>query len=81
MHVYKFLETRGWAPGTEGAARFEEQAGNPEPKAEPEEESRTVGATGRRVDPETSGNGAGWHSRPPGWAMRWEGSSLTLIEE
>jgi hypothetical protein len=84
MHVFKFLESRGWASQGEGLIPRAGEAPKPAvvdaPGAELPLEGRTLEP---RAEIETTGTGRGqdWHNRPPGWALRWEGSALTLIEE
>jgi hypothetical protein len=78
MHVYKFLESRGWAakwrgPDTSGAET--PQAGDRLPPEEQMVHSEP------REDKPALGTCQSWHNRPPGWALRWEGSSLAMTEE
>jgi hypothetical protein len=80
MHVYKFLDERGGTPTREKLSFL---SGDPS-QARVEDRLSAEAQTARpRVEEEGSerGSGQGWHKRPPGWALRWEGSILTMIEE
>jgi hypothetical protein len=84
MHVYKFLEPRGWAPNGEGlvthAVEAPEMDGVDVPGAEVSPGAKAF-QPGAQVESASQAKGPDWHKRPPGWALRREGSALTLIEE
>ena len=79
MHVYKFLDERGGTPTREKPSFL----GGAPSQARPEDRLSTEAqATQPRIEEgSVDGGGQGWHKRPPGWALRWEGSILTMIEE
>jgi hypothetical protein len=78
MHVYKFLEPRGWAARWPGLA----MSGAETPQAVdrlPPEEQKVHSESGE--DKPAMAKCQSWHNRPPSCALRWEGSSLTMTEE
>lgn len=80
MHVYKFLDERSGTPTREKLSVLGGDA------SQTRAENRMSGETQAahpRPDEEGSVDGRGQvrHKRPPGWALRWEGSILSMIEE
>lgn len=84
MHVYKLLEPSAWAVKGEGAVLLDGQAPGPEGGVAAEMRS-SLEAEALQPGAETanarSDNNRTWYKRPPGWALRWEGSALTMNEE
>jgi hypothetical protein len=84
MHVYKFLEPRAWAVEWEGSGLFGTEATGPEAVTTADVRrslAPQVFPPGTVPESSRNGNHRTWYQRPLGWALRWEGSALTVIEE